>query len=255
MRLKLISWNVNGIRSIHGKGLAEFLIASEADVLCLQETKADVEQASALALHDSFERYWNPAIRKGYSGTAILTRQPVLRAWNGIGVPEHDGEGRVLTVEFDTFFLVNVYVPNAKRDLSRLDYRSRVWDPAFLKFLKDLERKKPVVACGDFNVAHQDIDLARPRDNRGNAGFTPEEREGFDAYVRAGFIDTFREFEKETGHYTWWSYMNSARPRNIGWRIDYFLISPSLRPRLQSAFICPEIQGSDHCPVGITLDS
>lgn len=252
--MKFISWNVNGVRAIHGRGLAEFIQNADADVLCLQETKADVEQASALAIADHYQRFWNPAVRKGYSGTGLLSRIAPLSIRFGLGMEEHDNEGRVITAEFPDFYLVNVYTPNSRRDLSRLDYRSQVWDPLFLQFLKNLEKTKPVVCCGDFNAAHQEIDLARPKDNKRNAGFTMEERQGFDAYIREGFVDTFREFEKGGGHYTWWSYMNSARPRNIGWRIDYFLISECLRSRLKEAFILPDTMGSDHCPVGIVLE-
>jgi exodeoxyribonuclease-3 len=196
--------------------------------------------------------YWNAAQKKGYSGTAIFTKTRPLTITSHIGIAEHDGEGRVLAAGFGDFFLVNVYVPNSRRDLSRLTYRQR-WDADFLRYLKKLEKKKPVIFCGDLNVAHMEIDLANPKANVHNHGFTPEERAGFSAFMKAGFLDTFREFEKGGGHYTWWSQMSGARSRNSGWRIDYFLISKSLRPRLKRAFIQPEIEGSDHCPVGIEI--
>jgi len=200
-----------------------------------------------------YEQYWNHASKPGYSGTAVFTRIKPLKVSNGIGIVKHDDEGRVITLEYKDFFLVNVYVPNSKRGLERLPYRSKGWDVDFLAYLKRIEKKKPVVFCGDLNVAHTGPDLANPKDNEKNHGFTPEERAGFDNLVKAGFIDTFREFEKGGGHYTWWSPMGNCRKRNIGWRIDYFLISSSLRARLKSAFILKDVMGSDHCPVGIEL--
>jgi exodeoxyribonuclease-3 len=250
--VKLISWNVNGLRSVLRKNFLDYLATESPDVLCLQETKAcpdDVEQLWPA----SYTTYWNSAQKKGYSGTVIFTRTRPLKVSNGIKLAHHDNEGRVLTAEFPKFFLVNVYVPNTKRDLSRLAYRQE-WDRDFLRYLKKLEKRKPVVFCGDLNVAHTEIDLANPRANVHNHGFTPEERAGFTALVKAGFLDTFREFEMGGGHYTWWSPMSGARSRNIGWRIDYFLISSALRPRLKRAFIQQDIMGSDHCPVGIELD-
>ena len=249
--MRLISWNVNGLRAVLKKNFLDYLDAVKPDVLCLQETKCspdDVEQLWPA----TFTTYWNTAQKKGYSGTAIFTKKRPLQVTPDVGIGEHDKEGRVLTAEFGDFFLVNVYVPNSKRDLSRLAYRQR-WDGDFLRFLKKLEKKKPVVFCGDLNVAHTEMDLANPRANVHNHGFTPEERAGFGAFVNAGFVDTFREFEKGGGHYTWWSQMGGARSRNVGWRIDYFLISKSLRPRLKRAFIEPGVMGSDHCPVGIEL--
>ena len=250
--MKLISWNVNGIRSILGKGFPEYLERSGAEVVCLQEVKARREQAP----HDfaGYHVFWNPAVRPGYSGTAILTRREPQAVEYGIGRAEHDQEGRVVTVDFGDFFVVNVYTPNSQRELTRLDYRTREWTPAFVDFLGGLQEKKPVVFCGDLNVAHREIDLARPRENIRNAGFTIEEREAFDQTLAAGFLDTFREFESGGGHYTWWSYQNGARERNIGWRIDYICISHSLRGVLRSAFIEPHVMGSDHCPVGVALD-
>jgi exodeoxyribonuclease III len=250
--VKLISWNVNGLRAVMRKNFLDYLATEAPDVLCLQETKCspdDVEQLWPA----SYTTYWNSAEKKGYSGTAIFTKQRPLSVSKGIGAADHDREGRVLTSELPDFFLVNVYVPNSKRGLERLPYRQE-WDAAFLKHLQRLERRKPVVFCGDLNVAHTEMDLANPRANVRNHGFTIEERAGFSAFVNAGFVDTFREFEQGGGHYTWWSPMSGARSRNVGWRIDYFLISGSLRPRLKRAFIRPEVEGSDHCPVGIQLD-
>ncbi|NQU45069.1 exodeoxyribonuclease III [bacterium] len=249
--MRLVSWNVNGIRAILKKGFPDFVQSCDADIICLQEIKARPEQVE-MAL-DGYHAWWNPAIRPGYSGVATLSRIAPLSVRLGMDSDEHDREGRVLTLEFDGFFLVNVYTPNAGRDLRRLEYRTQKWDTLFLNFLRDLERDKPVVFCGDLNVAHREIDLAHPANNRRNAGFTDEERAGFDHIVQAGFIDTFREFHQEGGHYTWWSYVTRARERNVGWRIDYFCISPALRPRLRNAAILPETMGSDHCPVMIEL--
>lgn len=251
--MKLVSWNVNGIRSVLGKEFPDFVAAAQADVICLQETKAREEQVGAT--FDGYRAYWNSAERPGYSGTAILTRTEPLDVRMGIGEDEHDREGRVITAEFSDFFLVNVYVPNSGRELLRLDYRVRSWGPAFLRFLKTLEKHKPVIFCGDLNVAHKEIDLARPKANVKNAGFTPEERASFSTYIEAGFLDSFRELEPGGGHYTWWSYMGGARAKNVGWRIDYCCLSPALRPRLQQAFIWPHVMGSDHCPVGIVLET
>ena len=250
--MKLISWNVNGLRSVLRKNFLEYLEAEAPDILCLQETKARPEDVEQL-WPATYTTFWNSAEKKGYSGTVIFTKTRPLNVNLGIKIVEHDNEGRVLTAEYPDFFLVNVYVPNSKRELTRLAYRQE-WDRDFLRYLKKLERKKPVIFCGDLNVAHTEIDLANPKTNVGNHGFTPEERAGFTALVKAGFIDTFREFEPAGGHYTWWSPMSNARARNVGWRIDYFLISAALRPRLKRAFIQDKILGSDHCPVGIELD-
>jgi exodeoxyribonuclease-3 len=249
--MKLISWNVNGIRAVIRKGLLEFIAQADPDVLCIQETKARPEQVDFL-LPEYFQ-YWNSAQKPGYAGTAVFTKVKPAHVKNDVGISEHDREGRVITMEFSDYYLINVYTPNAKRDLSRLDYRMQ-WDADFLAYMKRLERKKPVIFCGDLNVAHTEIDLSNPKANVGNHGFTPEERAGFSNFIKAGFVDTFREFRKEGGHYTWWSLMNNARARNIGWRIDYFCLSSALRPRLQEAFILPEVIGSDHCPIGIVLD-
>ncbi len=249
--MKLISWNVNGLRAVLRKNFLEFLEQESPDVLCLQEIKATAEDVEQL-WPSAYTTYWNSAERKGYSGTAIFTRHRPIAIANGIGRPEHDREGRVLTAEFTDYFLVNVYVPNSQRELTRLPYRLE-WDRDFLRYLKRLEKRKPVIFCGDLNVAHTELDLANPKANVKNHGFTPEERAGFSSFVDAGFVDTFREFERGGGHYSWWSPMAGARSRNVGWRLDYFLLSKSLRPRLKSAFIRGQVLGSDHCPVGIEL--
>ena len=249
--MKFVSWNVNGLRAVLRKNFLQFIDQEKPDILCLQETKASPDDVEQLwPAH--YTTYWNTAEKKGYSGTAIFTKTRPLNISTGIGIPVHDREGRVLTAEFADHFVVNVYVPNSQRELTRLAYRQR-WDRDFLRYLKKLEKSKPVIFCGDLNVAHTEIDLANPKANMKNHGFTPQERAGFGALLKAGFIDTFREFEKAGGHYSWWSPMAGARSRNIGWRIDYFLLSAALRPRLRHAFIRPHILGSDHCPVGIEL--
>ena len=248
--MKFISWNVNGIRAALKKGFADFLAAHDADIVCVQETRAHPDDVDAA--WPGYEAHWNWAEKKGYSGTLTLTKTKPLAISRGIGKAEHDREGRVLTAEYADFFLVNVYVPNSQRELTRLDYRQQ-WDRDFLAYLRKIEKRKPVIFCGDLNVAHTEIDLARPKDNVKNHGFTAEERAGFDGLVRAGFVDTFREFENAGGHYTWWSQMSNARARNIGWRIDYFLCSAALRPRLKAATIYKDVPGSDHCPVGLEL--
>jgi len=249
--MKFISWNVNGIRAVLKKGFLDFAADANADVICLQEVRADPDQVE-LEL-PGYRAFWNPAEKKGYSGTLMLSRIEPLSARLGMKMPRHEGEGRVLTLEFPGYFLTTVYTPNAQRALTRLDYRVE-WDRDYLKFLKRLEKTKPVVFCGDLNVAHKEIDLANPKSNMKNAGFTPEEREGFDRIVRAGFIDTFREFEPGAGHYTWWSQMGGARARNIGWRIDYFCISSALRAKLAASRIHPGVMGSDHCPIAMELE-
>jgi len=249
--MKLISWNVNGLRAVLKKGFGEFIKRENPDILCLQEIRANPDQAE-LNLSD-YHQFWNPAEKKGYSGTLILSKIKPLSAKNGIGVKSLDNEGRVITLEFEDCCLITVYTPNAGRELKRLDYRMN-WDREFLKYLKKTARKKPIILCGDTNVAHKEIDLKNPDRNHRNAGFTDEERDGFSKILAAGFIDTFREFNQEGGHYTWWSYRSGARKRNIGWRIDYFCISNRLRDRLNDAFILSEILGSDHCPVGISFD-
>lgn len=249
--IKLISWNVNGLRAVLKKNFIEFFEAEMPDILCLQETKANPDQVEVDL--PGYQAFWNSAVKRGYSGTAIFTRFAPQAASIGIGIDKHDQEGRVVTLEFSTFFLVNVYTPNSQDDLRRLAYRTEEWDVEFLAYVKKLELTKPVVFCGDLNVAHTEIDLANPKTNTKSAGFTPEERRGFNAIVDAGFIDTFRHFNKEPKNYTWWSYRTAARERNAGWRIDYFCISPSLLPHLKSASILPHVYGSDHCPVAIEL--
>ncbi|HLF18389.1 MAG TPA: exodeoxyribonuclease III [Candidatus Omnitrophota bacterium] len=250
--MKFICWNVNGIQSTLKKGLLDFIKKEKPDVICFQETKSP-KVPPAIEL-DGYEQYWNYAKKPGYSGTAVFTKIKPLRVTNDIGIGKHDQEGRVMTCEFKDFYLVNVYVPNSKRELERLPYRTKEWDVDFLKFLKNLENKKPVIFCGDLNVAHTEIDLANPKGNEKNHGFTPEERRGFDNIVKAGFIDAFREFEKGGGHYTWWSPMGDCRKRNIGWRIDYFLVSPALRKRLKKSYILKDVMGSDHCPIGVEIN-
>ena len=251
--MKLISWNVNGVRAVLGKGLLEFIRSEDPDILCLQEVKAQPEQVD-VEWPAGYEAHWNSAEKKGYSGTLTLTRAKSLSVERGLGGFPEDREGRVLTTEHAEFFLVNCYTPNSQRELTRLDYRHREWDPAFLRHLRSLEKRKPVVFCGDLNVAHTEIDLANPKSNTRTHGFTVEERAGFTALMEAGFVDTFRDRHPgEKGHYTWWSLMTGARARNVGWRIDYFGVSAVLKPRVADAFIRPAVTGSDHCPVGLVL--
>ncbi len=251
--MKLVSWNVNGIRAVLKKGFLDLLNDFDADIVCLQETKAMQEQVAEVEWPPEYHQVWNAAEKKGYSGTAVFTRQKPIASSLGIGAKKHDQEGRVINVEYDDFYLVNVYTPNSQNELRRLDYRTQEWDVAFRRHVKRLQKVKPVIFCGDLNVAHQEIDLARPKDNTKNAGFTPEERATFGQLLKSGFVDTFREFQSEGGHYTWWSYRAGARARNIGWRIDYFCASESLRPRLKDASILPDVQGSDHCPIVLEL--
>jgi len=252
--MKLVSWNVNGIRAALRKGAMDYFTAVAADVICLQETKAHPGDVQHVAWPLGYEPFWNSADKKGYSGTVMLTRVKPLGVTYGLGAADHDKEGRVVTAEFADFYLVNVYQPNSQRGLTRLAYRTQEWDPAFLAFLKKLGKKgKPVVFCGDLNVAHAEIDLTNPKTNRRNAGFTDEERGNFSTLLSRGFVDTFREFEPGPGHYTWWSQMMNCRARNIGWRVDYFVAAEKLRPALQRAWISPEVLGSDHCPVGLEL--
>ena len=250
----LVSWNVNGIRATLGKGLPEFVQQFAPDVLCLQETKARPEQVDLPLEFAGYHASWNAAAKPGYSGTAVFSRFAPCAVHHGIGVADHDDEGRVLTLEFADFQLVNVYTPNAQNELQRLPYRLR-WDDAFRAFLARREQTgKPVVFCGDLNVAHQEIDIARPAENRRNAGFTDEERGKFAELLAAGFVDTFRHLHPaRRDAYSWWSFRGGARSRNVGWRIDYFGLSQRLLPRLEAASIHPEITGSDHCPVSIRL--
>ncbi len=261
--MKIISWNVNGIRAALKKGFSDYVRAENPDILCLQETKAS--QGQAIIDLPEYREHWNSAIRKGYSGTAIFTKQTPISVYNDLLVDgkrlvtadkygDANTEGRVITAEYQDFFLVNVYTPNAKQDLSRVELRHKQWDTAFLEHLKNLESIKPVIFCGDLNVAHEEIDLARPKTNHNTHGFTAQEREGFSNLVSAGFLDSFRSLHPdESNHYTWWSAFGGARARNVGWRIDYFGISQTLKPKLKEAFIRPGIMGSDHCPVGIIM--
>ena len=250
--MKLISWNVNGIRAAMGKGFCESMLELDADVICIQETKMQEGQADVPL--DGYYQYWNSAEKKGYSGTAVFTRKEPVSVTKGMGIDEHDNEGRVLTCEFDDFYLVNVYTPNSQNELKRLDYRM-TWDDAFRNYLKKLEETKPVITCGDFNVAHKEIDLKNPKTNRRNAGFTDEEREKMTVLQDAGFIDTFRYFYPDLEQvYSWWSYRFNYRKNNAGWRIDYFLTSRSLEGRLKDAEILTDIMGSDHCPVTLIIE-
>lgn len=247
--MHLISWNVNGLRSVLQKGFLSFVEKENPDVLCLQETKAQQDQIDPILPNYPYH-YWNSAQKKGYSGTAVFSKvQPLAVTYD---LPQHKGEGRAITLEFPAFFVVDVYTPNAQRGLMRLEYRQQ-WDHDFLMYVKELERKKTVIFCGDLNVAHQEIDLAHPKANRKNAGFTDEERAGFSRILDAGFIDTFRLLNKEPGQYTWWSYMFKARAKNIGWRIDYFCVSEALREAVKESAILPHIHGSDHCPVRLVV--
>ena len=250
--MKFVSWNVNGLRACMGKGWQETFNTLNADFFCLQETKL---QAGQIALElPGYEQYWNYAEKKGYSGTAIFTKHTPLSVRYGIGVPELDTEGRMITLEYPAFFLATCYTPNAQRELARIGHRME-WDEAFRGYLAGLDQEKPVIVCGDLNVAHQEIDLKNPASNRGNAGFSDQERESFTKTLACGFTDTFRHLHpEETGAYTWWSYMFKAREKNAGWRIDYFLVSDRSKDKIMSTPIYSEVMGSDHCPVGLELD-
>ena len=249
--MKLVSWNVNGLRACLGKGFLDFFSAADADAVCLQETKMHQEQA-ALEL-PGYQQFWNSAEKKGYSGTAVFTRVPPLNVTYGIGMAEHDSEGRVITVEYEPFYLVNCYTPNAQRELARLEYRMK-WEDDFRAYLMSLDAKKPVVLCGDLNVAHQEIDLKNPKTNRRNAGFSDEERAKMTELLAGGFVDTFRALYPDvTGAYTWWSYLRRARDTNAGWRIDYFIVSERLRGAVHDSRIRADVMGSDHCPVELDL--
>ena len=251
--MKIISWNVNGIRAVLKKGFLDFIKQEKPDIICIQETKAAPEQVDAILENYPYQ-YWNSAEKKGYSGTAIFSKIKPISIKNDLKIEKHDHEGRVICMELKNYYLVTVYTPNSKRDLSRLDYRANEWDIDFLKYLKELEKDKPVVFCGDLNVAHKEIDLKNPKTNKKNAGFTNEERAGFENYMHSGFIDTFRMFNQEPEHYTWWSYMFNSRAKNVGWRIDYFCISECIKNKLQKSIILPEIMGSDHAPISIEID-
>ena len=250
--MKLISWNVNGLRACAQKGFFESMAALDADVICLQETKMQAEQMDASM--PGYEVWFNSAVKKGYSGTAVFSRIPPVSVTQDIGIEEHDQEGRVITVEFEDFYLVNCYTPNAQRELTRLDYRMK-WEDDFRAYLRKLDEVKPVILCGDLNVAHQEIDLKNPKTNHKNAGFTDEERGKFTELLSSGFIDSFRFFYPDkTGEYSWWSYIRNARATNAGWRIDYFVVSEKLKERMTGASIHQEIFGSDHCPVELTIE-
>lgn len=249
--MKLISWNVNGLRACMNKGFKDFMGSVDADIFCVQETKMQREQATFV--FDGYEEYWNSAEKKGYSGTAVFSKTKPLSVSYGLGIEEHDKEGRVITAEFQDFYLVNVYTPNAQRGLERLDYRM-VWEDVFRRYVKELDEKKPVIICGDLNVAHNEIDLKNFKTNVGNAGFTYEERGKMTELLASGFVDSFRYlYPDKTGAYSWWSYMFKAREKNAGWRIDYFIVSEKLADRIEDAVIYPEVMGSDHCPVGLLL--
>lgn len=250
--MKLISWNVNGIRACLTKGFEERFQELDADIFCLQETKC--QQGQVKLDLPGYYQYWNYANRKGYSGTAVFTKKEPLSVFYGMGIEEHDKEGRVITLEFDDFYMVTVYTPNSQSELRRLEYRMQ-WEKDFLSYLLNLQEKKPVIVCGDLNVAHKDIDLKNPKTNRNNPGFTDEERACFSTMMGSGFVDTFRHFYPELeGAYSWWSYRFKAREKNAGWRIDYFLVSPSLASKLDDAKIHSEIMGSDHCPIELTIN-
>lgn len=251
--MKLLSWNVNGLRAVLKKGFAEFVTKENPDILCLQESKARPEQVELPLELGGYRNYWSCAVKPGYSGVVAFSREEPLEVREGLGIEEHDQEGRVLTLEYPEFILVNVYTPNAQNELRRLPYRLS-WDAAFREHVAREAERKPVVFCGDLNVAHREIDLARPRENRRNPGFSDEERESFSELLGAGFVDTFRHHHPdEEGAYSWWSYRAGARQRNVGWRIDYFGVSERFIDRVDDAFILPDVMGSDHCPVGITL--
>ena len=254
--MKLISWNVNGLRAAVNKGFDDFFKKENADIFCIQETKMQEDQLdeNIKGIFKEYNSYWNSAEKKGYSGTAIFTKKKPMNITYGIGIEEHDKEGRVITLEFENFFMVNCYTPNAKRELERLDYRM-VWEDEFRKYLLKLNESKPVVMCGDLNVAHEEIDLKNPKTNRRNAGFTDEERGKMTELLNAGFTDTFRYlYPDKPDMYTWWSYMFKAREKNAGWRIDYFIVSKSIENKIKESYIYSEIMGSDHCPVGLDLD-
>ncbi len=262
--MKIISWNVNGIRAVHNKGLfVPFIEKYQPDILCLQETKAFQSQHEVDL--SNYQEYWNSATRPGYSGTAIFSKEKPLSVINGLpekiakkyilsdGHGDSNAEGRVIAAEFKKCWVVSVYTPNSKDDLSRIPLRHKQWDPAFLEYMHELEKKKPVIFCGDLNVAHTADDLANPKQNKGKKGFTTEERDGVDNIIKSGFIDTFRIFVQGNGHYTWWSHFANSRARNVGWRIDYIFASKSLKPKIKKALIHPDVFGSDHCPVEVKI--
>ncbi|MEC1108630.1 exodeoxyribonuclease III [Bacillus velezensis] len=251
--MKLISWNVNGLRAVMKKiDINTYVQETEADILCLQETKVQDGQVSLQP--EGYHAYWNYAVKKGYSGTAVFSKEKPLHVFYGLGIDDHDQEGRVITLEFENVFVVNCYTPNAKRGLERIEYRLQ-WEADFKDYLQKLDRKKPVILCGDLNVAHREIDLKNPKANRKNAGFSEQEREAFSALLNAGFTDSFRYlYPDQEGAYSWWSYRTNAREKNIGWRLDYVIVSDRLKQRIRQAAICADIMGSDHCPVEMTVD-
>lgn len=249
--MKLISWNVNGIRACLTKGFSEFFKNIDADIFCLQETKCQPEQIELE--FEGYTSYWNSAEKKGYSGTAIFTKKQPIKVTYGIGIEEHDKEGRIITLEFKEFYLVTNYTPNAKRELERLEYRM-IWEDEIRKYLLELNKKKPVIMCGDLNVAHEEIDLKNPKTNKGNAGFTDEERGKMTELLNSGFIDSYRYLYPEKIEYSWWSYMGHAREKNVGWRIDYFIVSNDFKEKIKDATIYTKVLGSDHCPVGLEIE-
>lgn len=254
--MKLISWNVNGLRAVITKGFKDFFNSINADIFCLQETKMQEDQVddTIKEIFRGYNAYWNSAEKKGYSGTAIFSKEKPINVLYGIGIEEHDKEGRVITLEFDKFYMVNCYTPNSKRELERLEYR-QIWEDEFRKYLLKLNETKPVILCGDLNVAHKEIDLKNPKTNRRNAGFTDEERNKMTELLEAGFTDTFRYlYPDKTEMYSWWSYMFKAREKNAGWRIDYFIVSKSIEEKIKESYIFNEVMGSDHCPVGLDIE-
>lgn len=249
--MKLISWNVNGIRAALNKGFTDFFNEINADIFCIQETK--MQEGQVDISFEGYKQYWNSAEKKGYSGTAIFTKVEPLSVNYGIGMEEHDNEGRVITLEFNDFYIVNIYTPNSKRELERLDYRM-IWEDEIKKYIKKLDENKPVIVCGDLNVAHNEIDIKNAKSNRRSAGFTDEEREKMTLFLNDGFTDTFRYvYPDKKDAYSWWSYMGNARAKNVGWRIDYFIISNTIKENIKDAYIYPEVMGSDHCPVGLDI--
>ncbi|WGD69696.2 exodeoxyribonuclease III [Bacillus subtilis] len=251
--MKLISWNVNGLRAVMRKmDFLSYLKEEDADIICLQETK--IQDGQVDLQPEGYHVYWNYAVKKGYSGTAVFSKQEPLQVIYGIGVEEHDQEGRVITLEFENVFVITVYTPNSRRGLERIDYRMQ-WEEALLSYILELDQKKPVILCGDLNVAHQEIDLKNPKANRNNAGFSDQEREAFTRFLKAGFVDSFRHVYPDLeGAYSWWSYRAGARDRNIGWRIDYFVVSESLKEQIEDASISADVMGSDHCPVELIIN-
>lgn len=253
--MKCISWNVNGIRACVKKGFMDFYKSIDADIFCIQETKMEKGQSETdFTLEGRYLEYWNSAEKKGYSGTAVFTKREPVNVTYGLGIEKHDKEGRVISLEFEDYFLINAYVPNSKSELERLDYRME-WEDDMRKYLKELDNKKPVIFCGDFNVAHKEIDLKNPKSNKRNAGFTDEERNKMTDLLNSGFSDIYRiQNPDKTDIYTWWSYIGKAREKNVGWRIDYFIVSESIKNKVKETYIYPEIMGSDHCPIGMDIN-